>query len=180
MADDKTPVVNNNQNTPQDGNAEPQGGEERFDAEYVRGLRREAAQYRTRLKELETQQQTEADAKLSENDKLQKRLKELELASESQTRALRERTTEYEVKLAAARMGIVDPEAAWKLLDTSSLEFDAAGKPLNLETALKELTKNRQWLIAQRTAQNAGAGAGGQAGPKMSMNDAIRRAAGRQ
>lgn len=181
MADDKTPVVNANQGTtPQDGNTEPQGGEEKFDAEYVRALRKEAAQYRTRLKELETRQQADDNAKLTEQEKLQKRLKELEQQTESQTKALRSRTTEYEVKLAAAQMGIVDPEAAWKLLDTSSLEFDADGKPKDVEKALRELLKTKTYLVGQRQP-NAGAGAGGTGGnPKTTMNDAIRRAAGRQ
>lgn len=182
MADESTSMVNTNQGTPpQDGNTEPQGGEEKFDAEYVRALRKEAAQYRTRLKELETRQQAEDNAKLTEQEKLQKRLKELEQQTESQTKALRTRTTEYEVKLAAAQMGIVDPEAAWKLLDASSLEFDAEGKPKDIEKALRELVKVKTYLVGQRSAPNAGAGAGGTGGnPKTTMNDAIRRAAGRQ
>ena len=174
MADDKTPVVES-QDRPQDGSTtEPQGGEEKFDAEYVRGLRKEAAQYRTRLKALE-------DAKLSDQEKSQKRLAELERAAAEASSNLQQRVMEYEVKLAASRLGIVDPDAAWRLIDASSLEFDESGKPKNLDRVLNELLKDKPWLSAQPTARNGAAGSGTQGNPtKFSMNDAIRRAAGRQ
>ena len=180
MADDKTPVVES-QDRPQDGSTtEPQGGEEKFDVEYVRGLRKEAAQYRTRLKALEDAQKAADDAKLSDQEKLQKRLAELEKAAAEASSNLQQRVMEYEVKLAASRLGIVDPDAAWRLIDASSLEFDESGKPKNLDRVLNELLKDKPWLSAQPTARNGAAGSGTQGNPtKFSMNDAIRRAAGR-
>ncbi len=181
MADEQKPQEGTE--TPQGGQLkpEPQEGEERFDAQYVRDLRKEAAGYRARLRELESKLKADEDAKLSEQEKLQKRLKELEQLTESQEKALRAATTEYEVKLAAARLGIVDPEAAWKLLNVSDLEFDESGKPKNLENALKELIKNKPYL-AGTVARNAGAGSGSRSpdNAPISMNEAIRRAAGRQ
>ena len=51
---------------------------EQFDAEYVRKLRAEAAEYRKRLRELEQKAQEQENAKLSETERLQKRLAELE------------------------------------------------------------------------------------------------------
>lgn len=185
MADDKTtdkPPVGESQDKPQAGSAtEPQGGEEKFDAEYVRALRKEAAQYRTRLKALEDAQRAADDAKLSDQEKLQKRLAELERAAAEASSNLQKRVVEYEVKLAASRLGIVDPDAAWRLIDASSLEFDESGKPKNLDRVLSDLLKAKPYLSAQPTARNGAAGSGTQGSPTtFSMNDAIRRAAGRQ
>jgi len=124
--------------------------EEHFDAEYVKKLRAEAAQYRTRLRELEQKVKAHEDEKLSEQEKLQKKLTELEREAAEKARALQERTTEYEVKLKAANLGIIDPEAAWRLLDVAAVEFDDDGKPKNIEPLLKELIKNKPYL-AQNT-----------------------------
>lgn len=112
---------------------------EQFDAEYVRKLRAEAAEYRKRLRELEQKAQEQENAKLSETERLQKRLAELEREQAAYQRERQERTLKYETMLAASRLGIVDPDAAYRLLDVASIEFAEDGTPKNLEAALKEL-----------------------------------------
>lgn len=102
---------------------------EQFDAEYVRKLRAEAAEYRKRLRELEREQA-------------------------AYQRERQERTLKYETMLAASRLGIVDPEVAYKLLDLAGIEFDEDGTPRNIEAALKELLKAKPYLAAQPAASS--------------------------
>ncbi len=83
MTDDITgqaPNVSDQESqTDQQGAAGAQGQEpERFDAEYVKKLRAEAAEYRKRLRELEQTVKQHEESKLSETEKLQKRLAEME------------------------------------------------------------------------------------------------------
>jgi flagellar biosynthesis GTPase FlhF len=135
--------------TDQQGAAGAQGQEpERFDAEYVKKLRSEAAEYRRRLRELEQTVKQHEESKLSETEKLQKRLAELEREQANYQRERQERTLKYEVMLAASRMGIVDPEAAYKLLDLASIEFEEDGTPKNVEKALRDLIAKRPYLAS--------------------------------
>jgi len=126
--------------------------QERFDAEYVRKLRSEAAEYRRRLRELEQAVKQHEEAKLSETERLQKRLAELEREQATWQRERQERTLKYETMLAASKLGIVDPEAAWRLLDISKLEFDEDGTPQKIEQALKDLLKAKPYLAGQPPA----------------------------
>lgn len=126
--------------------------EERFDTEYVRKLRAEAAEYRKRLWELEGKVKAEEEAKMTEQEKLQKRLAELERKEIEYQQSLQARTLEYEVKLHAARLGVVDPEVAYRLIDLKQVEFDEDGKPVNLEKVLKELIAKKTYLVGQQSA----------------------------
>lgn len=126
--------------------------DERFDADYVRKLRAEAAEYRRRLRELEQTVKQHEEAKLSETERLQQRLAELEREQAAWQRERQEHTLRYETMLAASRLGIVDPEAAYRLLDLTALEFDEDGRPQNLEQALKALLKARPYLAGPPAA----------------------------
>lgn len=121
---------------------------EQFDAEYVKKLRAEAAEYRRRLRQLEEKVKAQEEATLSEAEKLQRRLSELEREREHLLAERRERAMRYEVAVAAQKLGIVDPDAAVRLLDTSSLEFDESDRPVNVEEALKALVKAKPYLVA--------------------------------
>ena len=131
-------------------------------------MRAEAAEYRKRLRELEQTVKQHEEAKLSESERLQKRLAELEREQAAYQRERQERTLKYETMLAASKLGIVDPEAAYKLLDLTRIEFDEDGTPRNIEAALKELLKAKPYLAAQPAAisgsptnpARTGAGAG--------------------
>lgn len=141
--------------------------EERFDTEYVRKLRAEAAEYRKRLRELESKVKVEEEAKMTEQEKLQKRLAELERKETEYQLSLQARTLEYEVKLHAARLGVVDPEAVYRLIDLKQVEFDEDGRPSNLEKVLKDLIAKKPYL----------AGGTGSVSP---MNPAHGRISGQQ
>ena len=142
---------------------EPAGPEpgERFDPEYVRKLRAESASYRARLRELEAASKAAEDAKLSEQERLSKRVAELEASASEQSRLLQERVLRYEVQLQAARLNIVDPDAALKLLDLSTIEYDPEGNPQDVDRALKALLKEKPYLVGPHVS-----GGNGSAAPK--------------
>ncbi len=161
MADEPTQgqVPNAGGQVPQPGQTQPAGAgaqgagqvpePEKFDAEYVKKLRAEAAGYRTRLSELETKVKASEDAKLSETERTAKRLAELEREQATYQRERQERTLKYETMLAANKLGIVDPDAAYRLLDLSQVEFDGDGQPKDVEKHLQRLLKDRPYLAGQ-------------------------------
>ncbi len=139
--------------TPQQDSAGTQGQEpERFDADYVKRLRSEAADYRKKLRELEQVVKQHETEKLSETEKLQQRLAELEREQATYQTERQERTVRYEVLLAANKLGVIDPDAAYKLLDTAAIEFDEDGRPKNIEQALRALITARPYLAGQSNA----------------------------
>lgn len=167
MADETKPLAGENQTDPLTGGAETQAvasdaqavsetiSSETISLEEARKLRSEAANLRKRLKELEGKVRAEEEAKMTEQEKLQKRLAELERQSTEYQQTMQARTLEYEVKLHAARLGVVDPEAAYRLLDIREMEFGEDGKPANIEKALRALIAAKPYL----------AGGGGQVSP---------------
>jgi hypothetical protein len=142
---------------PQDGQGQPTSGQpaagktftqEELDRIISERLQREREKYKDydALKQKAAEFDKLQESQLSEQEKLQKRLAELEREKESWQRERQERTLKYETMLTASRLGIVDPEAAYRLLDLSKLEFAEDGTPKNLEQALKELIKAKPYL----------------------------------
>jgi hypothetical protein len=83
-----------------------------------------------------------ATTRAQESEDLKKQLKERDERE-------RQLIVKYEVMLGAKDAGIVDPEAAYKLMDTSKLEVKD-GKLADSKAftdALKELTRERPWLL---------------------------------
>jgi hypothetical protein len=133
----------------------------------IRTLREQEKLAKTQAKELETlraQVKQQADAQLSEADKLRAKVSDLERQAADRDRERQERLVMYEVMLAAHKMNLVDADAAYKLLDLATLEFADDGSPKDVDKALKELVKARPYLVkpaaqAQGTI-NAGDGVG--------------------
>lgn len=162
MSEEMKPLAGENQTNPQAGNNETQAVtsdaqavSETISLEEARKLRSEAANLRKRLKELEDQKRQIDEAKLSETERLQKRLAELERKEIEYQQSLQARTLEYEVKLHAARLGVVDPEAAYRLLDVKQIEFDEDGKPVNVEKVMRELIAKKPYLAGGNGAMSA-------------------------
>lgn len=93
--------------------------------------------------------QREADqAQLSELDKMRKQLADLEAEKKTMADERRALVLRTEIERAAQKLGVVDTEAAYKLLDLSTLELDAAGAPQDVEKALKALLIKKPYLVA--------------------------------
>jgi hypothetical protein len=126
----------------------PAGDEnEPISLEAARKLRSEAASLRQRLAAAEKKSKEYEDKELSEADKAKRDLEEANkkiAASEAQTRSLH-------VRLLAKDMNVVDPEAAEKLIDWSTVEDNDAAR----KKALEDLVKARPWLAGSTTQLNA-------------------------
>lgn len=116
----------------------------------------EAASHRHKANELDRLKAETEAAKLSETEKLQKKLAELQSQHDNVTRQSQERIINYEVRLQAATMGIVDPDAAAKLLDWSAIEYNDDGSPTNIDDLLKKLAKAKPYLVGKPAAPTSG------------------------
>jgi hypothetical protein len=146
-----------------------------IDPQALKDARAEAAKYRTRLRELEAQQQAAMEAELSESERQAKRLADMERTLEQQQQATRQLALEGAVAMRANALGIVDAEVAVALLDPASLDFDDTGRPdpENLDMALKRLIKAKPYL---KTAQAPSSPANPARSEPVGETDAQRRA----
>ncbi len=113
---------------------------------------------RNRLAQLEAAAKRDADAKLSEQERLAARVAELETDRQARERQTQERILAYEIKLQAAALSLVDPDAAVKLLDWSQVEYDASGAPTNLDKALRDLVKDKPYLVSPAAGPQGASG----------------------
>jgi hypothetical protein len=134
--------------------------------------RREAAKHRTDLRKV-------TDAQLSETERLQRRVTELEAEREELGKRERERSVRFAALEAAARLGFRDPELAVRLIDRDAVEVRDDGTPKNVERLLADLLGKAPYLGRTGGTADFGGGNRGAVPPGSDMNSLIRRAAGR-
>lgn len=119
--------------------------------------RREYSEAAKKAEELDRlKAETEAQ-KLSETERLQKQIADLQTKLDTTQKQGKERIVQYEVRLQAAQMGIVDPDAAARLLDWDAIEYDENGSPVNVKDLLQELLKEKSYLRARPAPTSGGA-----------------------
>lgn len=163
--------------TGSDGSQEPQSQtpEGSVDAlpewaqQIVRDARSEAAKYRTQVREYE-------QAQLTEQERMQQRIADLEAENERLSHTARDTLVRSEVTSVASRLGVIDPEAAYRLIDVEQLSYDDDGNPTDVEAAVKELIQQRPYLAPNGSGD---AGARRESSAQRDMNTILRRAAGR-
>lgn len=133
---------------PQPASAPASGQEPQqvFDADYVKLLRAEAAKHRKEAADTAARLKALEDAALSETEKRDKRLSELETQQADWQRERQELITRQEVNAASIRLKIVDPDAAYALLDHSKIVSEN-GKPTNIDELLTALVKAKPYLL---------------------------------
>lgn len=137
-----------------DTTPEPQAGDgETISLEAAKKLRSEAAALRARLKKFEDEEKARADAQLSEQERLKKQLAETQSQHDTMQRQYQERIVRYEVQSVAASLGIIDVDAAAKLIDWSELEYDDDGNPKNAKAVLEKLLKDKPYLAGKAPTQ---------------------------
>ena len=131
--------------------------------------RAEAAKYRVESKTFKDAKAEEEKAALTEQERLTRRVAELEKAAADAEAKARAKAIEAAVAKQAVLLGIIDPDAAVKLLDAEDLELDdETGEPKNIEAALKALIKAKPYLASKpdpTTPGGTNGAAGTQAGP---------------
>ena len=166
--------------TRQDGGASPEPAT--FDLAYVKQLRQEAAEARTKLKALEAKQKVADDAQLSEVEKAQKAAAEATAQASQAAEALKAERTGRAVEKAAVKLGI-DPDLASELVKPAMLEYDAeTGLPKDVEKVLQALLKKWPHLARPASASapsgiNATDGRGGAppANPELRKQELTKR-----
>jgi hypothetical protein len=112
-----------------------------------------------KLEEYEKQAEEKRLAELSEAERLQEELKKLQAERESlaaelekATQRMKEQAILNEFIQHANKAGITYVEDAYKLADLSAVEFDENGKPLGIEEIVKNLVKEKPFLVAEKKA----------------------------
>lgn len=142
--------------------------------------RREAAKHRTDLQKLRDAAKAAEDAKLPEQERMQRRVSELETAAAEHERERVEWRVQAAVTRSALQLGFQDPVDAFALLDRSAIETDENGAPKNVEKLLNDLIRSKPYLGgAGRPSGSADGGTLGTSTQAMDFNAQIRRAAGR-
>lgn len=120
------------------------GAETPISLEEAKKLKKEAASLRARLKAFDDAEAQKQLAALSEVEKANKQVADLQQKYETAQKQL----IATQVKLAAQSKGIIDPDIA-ALAVADKLEFGEDGMPSNLEKVLDELIKNKPYLAAK-------------------------------
>jgi hypothetical protein len=136
------------------------GGEdgEAISLDEARKLRREAQTLRKRLNDFEEREKAVQEAALTDTQKAQKRVVELEQAQAAAQKVHQERVIRYEVMLKASGLNVIEPDAAVKLMDWGGLEFAEDGTPKNVEAVLKKLIKEKPYLVRANSGLGTPAG----------------------
>jgi hypothetical protein len=134
--------------------------------------RREAAKHRTDLRRV-------TDAQLTETERLQRRVTELEAEREQVVAREKDRAIRYAALEAAAKLGFRDPDLAIRLIDPAAVETKDDGTPKNVEKLLADVLARSPYLGRTGVAPDFGGGQRGSAPAGSDMNSLIRRAAGR-
>jgi len=159
--------------------SEPQAGDEQISLEEARKLRSEAKNLRDRLKASEAKAKEFDDLKarieqenLTENQKLQKQVAELQAKYDAEAEAAFQQVAINEVYKSAMRLNFVDPDAAVRLIDWEDIDVDDNGHFTNIDTVLTNLLKAKPYLQAN-TQNRTQASSGGATNPSRSHTSAV-------
>lgn len=192
MADDKTSSSDSTNTTTNRATARDQedpdqqlgsAGQKALETERAaRQASDNAAKAATReLERLRAELKKRDDADLSETEKLRKQLADAEAQRESLVKDRQSERTRFTIEREAARMRFADPADAFSLIDQTRIDFDGNGNPTNVAALLGDLVKAKPYLSA-RPGNGSGEGGarGGNTDGGQSMDDWLRRAAGRK
>lgn len=134
-----------------------------------------AKTFEKELKQFQDAARKADEATLSEQEKLQRRVAELETERDVHATAQREQAIRMATVTAAARLGFADPEDAYALLDREAIELDDAGTPKNVSRLLTDLLKAKPYLGAAH-ARPMGSADGGARSDGPPLDDQIKAA----
>ncbi len=143
-------------------------------------LGKRIAKERNKFKEELEAEKKKAD--MTESEKLKAEKEQALKAADERSQKADKRLINAEIKYISAKLNIIDPDAAAKLIDLTDIEVDENGDVKGVEKALKLLIKEKQYLVGgkppkkggddQNNSNNSGSS------NNVSMNQLIRRAAG--
>jgi hypothetical protein len=89
-------------------------------------------------------------ASKSDLEKANEKIAALETAAAKSAQDAKDAALRAAVIAEAAKKNVVDPDAAYALMDRSALELDDAGSPTNIADAMDSLLEQRPYLVAQQ------------------------------
>lgn len=138
-----------------------------FDESYVKKLRQENAEHRTKNKELETsldQKMSDFQASILKalglepdaNKQADKQIAEARTKAQAAEERANQRLLMAEVKSIAAELGLVDADAAYALMDKAGLQIEDDGTVKGAKEALDALLEAKPWMKKQQAAPIGG------------------------
>lgn len=151
---------------PEEPKVEPQGnaaelgdsGKKALDAE-----RKAARDAQARASAAEAELKKLKDEQLSETERLQNRVVELEKDSAERTQKMQDTLVRAAAISAASKAGFANPDVAYRLLDPGAIEYDDKGTPTNV-SELVGLTLQENPGLSSAAARASGSGDGGARG----------------
>ena len=173
------PVITPEVETPTEANPTRQ-----FDQDEVNrisaNIRREERAKFADYKDLQTRAQRADEleqAQLTEQERLVQRATDAERqASEAATR-IADVSISAEVRIKAVQMGVVDPDAAYLLMDKSSVSYDSANGVVGVDNALSRLLEEKPYLKGSVSRTPNINPEGGQPAPVTRLTEDQREAA---
>jgi hypothetical protein len=136
---------------PQDSGEVPDPAELQAELERTRkalaDANKEAAARRKKLEAFEAQEAKRKQAEMTELEKAEARLNELEKRAEQAEAGRKQALVRAAVIAQATAQGFRDPEDALRYLDTSEVEITEEGKVSDVSALLKELGKQKPYLL---------------------------------
>lgn len=130
------------------------------------------------LEQLRKQVKDAEDAKLSDTEKLQARIAELEEKDKANAEKASRLVRDAAIVTAARAAGAIDPDAMPALIDPAKLEMDAAGEPTNLKDVLAGLKKDKPVWFREGGPGSFDGGSRQSTEGEVDMEQALRAAAG--
>jgi len=157
MADEREPEMGEEEQQDQTGTEPQDSGEVPDPAALQAELERtrkaladankEAAARRKKLEAFEAQEAKRKQAEMTELEKAEARLNELEKRAEQAEAGRKQALVRAAVIAQATAQGFRDPEDALRYLDTSEVEITEDGKVGDVSALLKELGKQKPYLL---------------------------------
>lgn len=129
--------------SPVDSHQTPGASDDRAVSE----LRKEAANYRRQVREMEARLKEYEQAQLSEQERIAAERDQLRADLAEATQRNRRIAVESAVIASASRLGVIDPEIAVALV-AGKVDFDEDGLPVGVDEAVADLVKARPYLAA--------------------------------
>jgi hypothetical protein len=137
-----------------------------FDREYVESIRKEAADWRTRLRKEQEEREKLAEkvaeferAQLSEDDRRKKDFEDAKSENRKLKDAFKETLLEAAVAKNTVKFELADADATLQLLDKKTVEYGEDGRPQNMEDVLTATLEKYPFLKAAAKRQPVDPGA---------------------
>ena len=112
----------------------------------LKAANKEAAERRVKLQEYEEQERKRKEAEMSEIERAMAKAEEAQKKATEMEARLREQAIKTAVIAEAAKLNIIDPEAAYALVDKTALNYSERGVD-GLDDAMKALVEAKPYLV---------------------------------